>query len=71
LTVKELVKMLFGSVAVVAAGVEALALSTAVTLGVPDVRLVARQVSVVLLGAATFGVQVKPMPVSPAKLENV
>jgi hypothetical protein len=55
-TVKELVNLLSGSVVVVAAGVEALAVSTAVILGgPPSMRLSAQQYTVVLLGAATLG----------------
>jgi hypothetical protein len=65
-TVKVLIRILLGSDVVVAAGVEALGLSVAVTLGVPAVRLLALQVNVGL-----DGVQVKPIPVNAAKLEKL
>ena len=61
------VRMLVGSLVVVAAGVEAFGVSLAVADGVkPEVRLVAEQVSVGLLW-----LHVKPAPVRLAILENV
>jgi hypothetical protein len=66
LIVKELVNLLLVSVLAVAAGVETLGVSVAVTLGLKGpaaVRAFAAAEHVKLLGFGSDGVQVKPIPV--------